>query len=409
MKEKVRVGVVGLGQRGFFDPGKTYPGLIHFLANMEDVEVVAVCDEYEDRVDEVISYMKEHKDLDLWGTTDYRELVTSSDIDAVVIACSWEMHVPISVAAMRAGKAVALEVGGAYSLDDCWRLVRCQEETNAKFMFLENCCYGRDELMVLNMVRQGKFGNVVHCSGGYQHDLRGEISFGEEHRHYRLRNYLARNCDNYPTHEVGPISKVLNINRGNRMVSLVAMSSKAEGLNEYNKIRRGEDHNLANADFKQGDIVTTIIKCAGGETIVHTLDTTLPRGYYSRGFTVRGTKGMYTEETGTLVMEPDVVKEKNNVDKFRKEYDSPIWEEYDESGIEAGHGGMDWHILRAFIECVKDDHEVPIDVYDAATWMSICVLSEASIAHGGAPMEIPDFTSGGWLIEKKKEEWKYSL
>ena len=191
MKDKVRIGVVGLGNRGFFSDD-LYPGLIHVLAKMEDVELVAVCDEFPDRIEKTQKYMKEHYNIEVDGTTDYRELVVRPDIDAVTIFCAWEMHVPVAVAAMKAGKAVAMEVGGAYSIDDCWKLVRTQEETNAYFMFLENCCYNREELLALRLVREGLFGEIVHCDGAYCHDLRHEISYGEETRHYRLRNYLSR-------------------------------------------------------------------------------------------------------------------------------------------------------------------------------------------------------------------------
>ncbi len=414
MKEKLSVGVIGLGQRGFFC-GTMYPGLIHNLAKMDDVTLVSVCDEYPDRVETTIKSMKETYDIDLEGTTDYMEIINNPKIDTVMIFCSWEMHVPIAIAAMKAHKAVALEVGGAYSVEDCYRLVRTQEETGAHFMLLENCCYDRTELMVLNMVKQGLFGEIVHCHGGYCHDLRIEISQGEQNRHYRLRNYLGRNCDNYPTHELGPIAKVLNINHGNRMVSLSSFSSKSAGLNVYNERLYGNDHKLAKADFMQGDVVTTVIKCAGGETITLTLDTTLPRPYYNREFTVRGTKGCYLGETNTLLVEEKCseTEETNvkpgNANEFYEKYDNPIWEEYFRLGIDAGHGGIDYHVLRAFVESTKEGFWPPIDVYDAAAWMCISALSEKSIALGGALVEIPDFTGGRWIKTKPKKEWKYSL
>lgn len=142
-------------------------------------------------------------------TTDYREVLRREDVDAVVISCAWESHIPVAVEAMRAGKAVGMEVGGAYSVKQCWDLVDAYEQTGTPFMFLENCCYGRRELMALNMVKQGLFGEVVHCRGGYMHDLRTEVGTGCEMRHYRLRNYIHRNAENYPTHELGPIAKFL--------------------------------------------------------------------------------------------------------------------------------------------------------------------------------------------------------
>ncbi len=419
MSKKVRVGVIGLGQRGFAMEGNAYSGLIHVFAEIPDVELTMVCDEMPERVQAAIDFFKENKGITLEGTTDYHEVLRSPNVDAVCIVCAWEMHVPIAVDALRSGKAVGLEVGGAYSVEDCYRLVRAQEESGTFFMFLENCCYGRKELMVTNLVRQGKFGEIVHCEGSYSHDLRGEISLGEKIGHYRLRNYLSRNCDNYPTHDLGPIAKLLNINRGNRMVSLTSFSSKAAGLNQYNKEYFGEDHVLAKAKFQQGDIVTTMIRCSGGETILLQLDTTLPRPYYSRRFTVRGTKGMYTEDTDSVLVEGPLSGEidlneehprvEKNSEEYYKEYDAPIWEEYYRLGIQAGHGGMDWHVLNAFVDAVKNNRPSPIDVYDAAAWMSISALTEASLAQGGALVEIPDFTGGKWVKFPKEEPWKYSL
>lgn len=411
MKNEIRIGIVGLGSRG--------KSLTQLLADMKDVKIVQVCDEYEDRVLDEIKFLKEEKNIEATGTLDYRELVKNPDIDAVCIFCSWEMHVPIAVAAMREGKAVGLEVGGAYSIRDCERLVEVQEETKAPFMLLENCCYDRIELMIMNMVRQGVFGEIVHCTGGYGHDLRSQISAGEKERHYRLRNYLKRNCDNYPTHQLGPICKVLDINRGNRMVALSSMASKAAGLNEYNRGPMAKEEKLADAKFAQGDIVTTIIKCAGGETISLVLDTTLPRPFYSRNYTVRGTKGMYNEDTKSIVVEENQTKDesisifhkqiKDNIDEYKEKYESEIWKEYDESDVEDDHGGMDYILLRAFVEMIKNDEESPIDVYDAAAVMSISVLTEMSIARGGAAVDIPDFTGGKWVNAKNKKEWKYSL
>ena len=411
MKNEIRVGVVGVGKRG--------RSLTKLLANMEDVRIVQICDEYEDRVSDMIKYLKDEKNIEATGTCDYKELVKNPDIDAVCVFCSWELHVPVSVAAMRAGKAVGLEVGGAYSLIDCQRLVQAQEETGAKFMLLENCCYARPELMIMNMVRQGVFGEIVHCTGGYGHDLRNEVSSGEEIRHYRLRNYLLRCCDNYPTHQLGPICKVLNINRGNRMLTLSSVASKAAGLNEYNKGPLAKSASLADAKFAQGDIVSTIIRCAGGETIALTLDTTLPRPFYSRNYTVRGTKGMYNEDTKSIVVEDGTQQDesgpvtmnqiRNNFDDYKEQYDSEIWKEYDSLNVEDDHGGMDYIVLRAFVEMYKNDESSPIDIYDAAILMSISALTEMSIARGGAAVDIPDFTGGRWVKPEDKKPWKYSL
>ncbi|MCJ8014063.1 Gfo/Idh/MocA family oxidoreductase [Paenibacillus sp. KQZ6P-2] len=396
MKNKIRVGMIGLGARGM--------GLLQgIILHMDDVEVVAVCDLYQDRCDQAAHRVEETGISRPLATCDYREVMAMGNIDAVVIGASWADHTEIAIAAMEAGIYAACEVGGAYSVQECWKLVEAYERTRVPCMIMENCCYGRDEMMVLNMVKQGVLGEIVHCAGGYQHDLREEIAFGKENRHYRLSNYIHRNCENYPTHEIGPIARILNINHGNRMVSLVSMASKAKGMQAYLRKAKGEDAELAQTDFMQGDIVTTIIKCAHGETITITLDTTLPR-YYSRGFTVRGTNGMYTEDNQSIYLDgthvdfhADWKEQWGNVEQFREQYDHPLWKKYIEEGVKGGHGGMDWLVFKDFFESVKHGTQTPLDVYDMASWMCISTLSEESIALGGHPVAIPDFTNGKWM------------
>jgi len=319
------------------------------------------------------------------------------------VFCSISSSIANMQSARRAGKYTAVEVAGAYSVEDCWKLVRTHEETGVPCMMLENCCFGRDELMVLNMVRRGLFGEVVHCQGGYRHDLREEVSTGREMRHYRFRNYLYRNCENYPTHELGPIANVLDINRGNRMLTLVSVASKAAGLHEYLLREKGPDYDAAKMNFAQGDVVTTIIKCARGETICLTLDTTLPRAY-SRGFHVQGTKGMYMEDNKSVFLdgkdnEYDFKWNErwNSAEEYREQYDHPVWKKYLAEGVRGGHDGMDWLVFRSFFDAAKAGAPAPIDVYDAAAWMSISCLSEQSVAMGGAPVPIPDFTNGKWM------------
>ncbi len=399
MKE-IKIGFIGLGQRGMML-------LKDAVLPQKAAQVTAVCDIYCDRVDKAVNLVKESDENTPNGYTDYRELLADENVNTVVICAAWEAHVPVAVDAMKAGKAVALEVGGAYTVEDCWSLVKTYEETKVPFMFLENCCYGRREMMVLNMVQKGVFGEIVHCAGGYHHDLREEVSYGKENRHYRLRNYMFRNCENYPTHELGPIAKVLNINHGNRMVTLSSTASKSCGLSEYVKKNKPDDELLNNTRFNQGDVVTTVIKCANGETIVLTLDTTLPR-FYSRGFTVRGTKGMYEEATDSVFFDTEEDRKHDfdwrkhctgNAEKYTEEYDHPVWRQYLKDGVQKGHDGMDWLEFKMFFEALKEDKPMPIDVYDAASWMVITALSEESIANGGSVVNIPDFTCGKWLME----------
>ncbi len=401
--KKIRMGVIGLGNRG-------HGVMNNVILNLKDVEVTAVCDEYEDRCERAIGTVKEKSGKEPFSTTDYRELLKSGLVDAVYVATSWEMHIKISIDAMRAGVAVAMEVGGAYDISECYDLVNTYEQTHTPIMLMENCCFDKNELLATSMVRKGKLGTVVHCAGAYAHDLRSEIAGGNVNRHYRLRNYLTRNCENYPTHELGPIAKLLNINRGNRMVSLVSVASKSAGMHDYLAAKEDADKTIADKNFAQGDIVTTIITCAGGETILLRLDTTLPR-FYNREFTVRGTKGLYEQGNNVFFLDgmpeagvPDFYKENySNADKYTDEFMPSIWKDITEEQKQTGHGGMDGFEFLAFTDALKNGKEMPIDVYDAAAWMCISALSERSIAQGGAPQSIPDFTNGKWVIREPKD------
>lgn len=394
--KNLNVGIIGLGNRGYWL-------MKDVILLMPGIKVTAVCDVYEDRNEKAAALTEELCGHRPAMETDYKKLIARDDVDIVVITCTWEGHVQIAIEAMEAGKAVGMEVGGAYSIKQCWDLVDTYEKTKTPFMFLENCCYGRRELMALNMVQQGLFGDVVHCRGAYMHDLREEVSKGEENRHYRLRNYIHRNCENYPTHELGPIAKILQINHGNRMLSLTSMSSKASGLHEYIKDRIPDNNTLSHTTFAQGDVVNTMIKCAGGETILLTLNTTLPR-FYSRDFTVCGTKGMYEEENDSVYLDKKYTLEEEmewkkfwgNAKEYEEEYDHPIWKKFLNDGVHGGHGGMDWLVFEAFFDSIRNNTLCPIDVYDAASWMCITALSEESIALGGQPVAVPDFTNGAW-------------
>lgn len=409
MKEKIRLGMIGFGGRG--------RGVLKdILVPRDTVEVVAVCDIYEDRAQEACKIVTDANKPAPAIYLNYKDVIADKNVDTVIITTSWENHINIACECMEAGKPVGVEVGGAYSIDDCWKLVRTYERTGTKCMILENCCYGRYELLTSNMVSKGLFGEIVHCSGGYCHDLREEIAFGRENRHYRLRNYLSRNCENYPTHELGPIAKLLGINNGNRLVSLTSTSSKSAGLHDYIARNEKADKSLLERTFSQGDIVTTVIKCAHGETITLTLDTTLPR-YYSRGFTVRGTRGMFEEATKSVFLDnsPESADHFNwqkhwgNADEYLKEYEHPIWKKYLVEGVVGGHDGIDWLVYGAFIDAIINDYDFPIDVYDMAAWMAVTTLSEESIACGSKPVAIPDFTNGMWIERKLNINPEYAL
>jgi predicted dehydrogenase len=406
MEKKLKIGMIGFGGRGL-------DILRMILVPRDTVEMTAVCDVYEDRAQAACDIVTKAGKPAPKVYLNYRDVLEDENVEAVIITTSWENHINIACECMELGKPVGVEVGGAYSMDDCWKLVRTYERTGTKCMLLENCCYGRYELLTLNMVRKGLFGEIVHCSGGYHHDLRDEITFGKENRHYRLRNYLNRNCENYPTHELGPIAKLLGINNGNRMVSLTSTASKSAGVKDFIARNDKADKSLLDKTFNQGDIVTTVIKCAGGETIVLTLDTTLPR-YYCRGFTVRGTRGMFEEATKSVFLDGNTNhfewnKEWGNADKYFEEHEHPIWKKYLDEGVVGGHDGIDWLVYGAFIDAILNDYDFPIDVYDMAAWMAVTVLSDESVACGGKPVVFPDFTNGMWIERKTNINPEYAL
>ncbi len=399
---KIKTGVIGLGCRG-----KSL--ICDVIMHLNNAQITAVCDLYEDRVNEMCEYIGKECGTKPLGTTNYREVLKSEEVEAVIISTAWEAHTEIALAAMENGKAVGVEVGGVYSVEQCWQLVNTYERLQVPFMFLENCCFGKREMMALNMSRMGVFGDIVYCKGGYHHDLRHEIAFGRENRHYRLENYIHRNCDNYPTHELGPIAKLLRINDGNRMVSLTSSASCAKGMHEYISEKKSDDERLMNTEFKQGDIIVTNIQCAGGELITLTLDTTLPR-YYSRDFTVRGTKGMYEEATDSIFLDNGEDEKfdmkwkerRDNALEYEEKYMHPLWKKYIEDGVRGTHDGMDWLMLKSFFDCLINKEPMPVDVYDAAAWMCISTLSEFSVSCGGMPVEIPDFTNGKWIGNYKE-------
>lgn len=324
---------------------------------------------------------------------------------------AWGNHFDSAIYSMKAGKPTAIEVGGAYTIEQCYELVKVYEETKTPFMMLENCCYGQKELMALNMARNGVFGKIVQCDGGYMHDLRSEIAWGNETRQYRFNEYLTRNCENYPTHEIGPISKILNINNGNRFESLVSMSSNSLGLNEYIKTQPELFSKYSDVKFKQGDIVNTLIRCSDGTTISIMLDTTLPR-YYSRNFTVRGTKGMYEERTHSIFIDQEYSNEEienwlpnfNNENKYQEKWEHPIWKSYIEAGVKEGHGGMDFLVVDAFFEALDKGLPMPIDVYDTVTVSStVSIVSSDSsavtsltVSSGSTPVCVSEAICSSW-------------
>ena len=412
--DKMRIGFIGVGNRGRDHVGEA---LLR-----DDCEVVAICDIAPRAIADTQKMIAEKgkKAARVYdkGEQGYKALLDDKEIDAVVIATPWIFHTEIAVNAMRAGKYVGTEVSGAYSLDECWQLVNTQEETGTELFFLENVCYRRDVMAVLNMVRAGLFGELVHCEGGYQHDLRdvkfndgvqtygGGVEFGPDagagEAQWRTEQSIHRNGELYPTHGIGPVSNLLNINRGNRFAYLTSMSSQAAGLHDYivGHPKGGPNHKNAKIEWKLGDIVTTVIKCVNGESVILSHDTSLPRPY-SLGFRVQGTKGIWMDLNNSLLLEGQTKAHTWTSDtEWLDKYDHPLRKKYASLAEGAGHGGMDWFVFNSFVECWKRKLPPVIDVYDAATWRAITPLSEASIATGSTPQAFPDFTRGRWTRRK---------
>lgn len=408
MKDVINVGFIGLGGRG--------AGMLGLLLQIDGIRVPAVCDIIPERAGKGIDIVESAPECDYEVTSylDYKELLDKEKLDAVVICSTWISHIKVAVDAMKKGLYAAVEVGGAASIDECWQLVRTAQQKNTHCMLLENCCYARNEMALFNMIKKGMFGELVHLEGGYRHDLRDEIVLGRENQHGRLKNFINRNGDLYPTHQLGPIAKAININRGNRFLTVNAVASKARGLHQWIKDNKGEKYDLFDTNFECGDVVTTLIKCAHGETIQLNHDCCLPRPY-SRDYLIEGTKGSYME---TFEGEPGVIyidgqaENKHKWDDFlpwREKYEHPLWKEYETKGVKAGHGGMDYLVLCAFVESVKHGKTPPIDTYDTVSWMVITCLSEQSAAMGGAPVPVPDFTDGYWIEREPIERGRYCV
>jgi len=404
MTNQIRIGCVGLSARGMCNMGE--------MLSIPGVVVPAVCDLYDDRANAGAALVYAKSGIEPNVYLDYKQMLVNEQLDAVLCCTTWITHARIAVDCMSAGCHVAIEVGGAASVEECWQMVRTSENTGKFCMLLENCCYDRKEMALFNMVRQGVFGEVVHAEGGYRHDLRDEIAYGKENRHGRLPNFLARNGELYPTHQLGPIAKLMRINRGNQFLTLTSVASKARGLQDFILREKGPEYYLASAQFACGDIVTTTIKCAGGETITLVHDCSLPRPY-SRNYALSGTRACYREAPFNDAIYIDgrsPLHEWEQFDKYLPEYEHPLWKAYhDQAQHAGGHGGMDYLVLCAFVDAVARGEKPPIDVYDTAAWMVVTCLSEQSVAMGGVPVPVPDFTNGLWVDREPMVDGKFCL
>ena len=408
---KLNIAFIGVGGRG--------RSHLKNVSYYEDVEITAICDVDPEAITKTQKILRDQsrKEATVYTGDDYAymKMLERDDIDGVIIASPWLWHTPMAVAAMRAGKYPGVEVSAANTIEECWDLVNTSEETGVPCMILENVCFAREAMATLKMVREGLFGEIVHSTCGYQHDLRGVkfnpgVEFGKDAKgeaRWRTEHSLKRNGDLYPTHGVGPVATWFDINRGNKFSSITSVATKATGLNKYivNHQYGGENHPNAKLDWKLGDIVTSTIKTANGETITISHDTNLPRPY-SWGFTLHGNEGVWGGQfEGKRIYIEGKSPQHNwetgeEYNKYFKEYDHKIWKEEEAKAEGSGHGGIDYFTIKSFLESVRNEVQPPLDVYDAAAWSAITPLSEASVASNGAPQFFPDFTRGKWMTNK---------
>lgn len=396
--DRVRVAFIGVGARG--------PSHVDSCLACDGVDVVAICDNH---VPSAMAAKKMVTDakrpepaMYTRSETDYKRMLERDDIDAVFIATPWEWHARMAIDTMKSGKHAFVEVPMAYTVDDIWAIVDTSEQTQKHCMMMENVCYGREELMVLNMARLGVFGELLHGEAAYIHDLRGqmdEIDHGTGS--WRTLHYTRRNGNLYPTHGLGPICQYMNINRGDRMEVMSSMSSNSRVRAIYAQKHYPEGHLRRSHKFICGDINTSIVHTALGRTMMIQWDEQLPRPY-TRHNLLQGTNGVWAGFPNRFAMEgktPDTDRwtQGDSLKQTFEEYDHPLWKKLESMAKEhGGHGGMDFIMVWRIIACLRNGWPLDQDVYDGASWSVISPLSEASVAKRGKVMDIPDFTRGGW-------------
>ena len=391
--EKVRMGFIGVGGQG--------SNHVRNFLRIDNVEVKAVCDIVQSKVARVQTWVQAagqpKPEGYSRGETDFKRMCDRDDLDLVFIATPWRWHVPMCVDAMEKGKHAATEIPAAVTLDECWQLVETAERTRKHCVGMENCCYDRAEMQILNMVRKGVLGELLHAECGYLHDLRGVKFSSDGEGLWRLDHSVRRNGNLYPTHGLGPVAQCMDINRGDQFDYLVSMSSPSLGLGIYAAERLRAADPRAKQKYICGDVNTSLIQTKKGLTIIVKHDTNSPRPY-SRDVLVQGTKGLarkYPEEK-VYIEGRSEEHQWEPLARYREEYEHPLWKTRGGDARGAGHGGMDYLEDFRLIECLLKGEPMDMDVYDAAAQSAVSELSERSVADKSRPMDFPDFTRGAW-------------
>ena len=392
--ETVRIGFIGTGNRG--------TDAVERMSYLEGVQINGICDIRPEKASAAKAKIKSTGHEAILYTENeesWMKLCERDDIDLIYICTPWKLHTLMAVYAMEQGKHVATEIPAAITVEDCWKLVQTSEKTKKHCVILENCCYDFFELLTLNMVRQGLFGDIIHCEGAYIHDI-GLFVKNNRYDYWRLKENASRNGNLYPTHGFGPVCQIMNINRGNKLDYLVSMSSNDFMLNELAKEYASKDDY-----FKQfvgnpfsGNMNTTIIRTQKGSTIMVQHDVTSHRPY-SRIHMVSGTKATAQKYPlpGKIAMGHNDWLSMQEYAKLEEQYTPGITKKIGDLAKQiGGHGGMDFMMDWRLIDCLRNGLPMDMDVYDAAVWSAIGPLSEWSVANRSAAINIPDFTSGAW-------------
>jgi predicted dehydrogenase len=389
---KVRIGFVGAGGMGTVH--------INNLLRIPGAELSAVCDIVEDKVARTQARVEQagfpRPTGYSRGPRDFERMCAEQDLDLVYTATPWEWHVPVCVAAMKNGKHAATEVPAAYTDDDCWLLVESAEKYRKHCVMMENCNYNRPEMLMLNMVRKGLFGELLHGEAGYLHDLRS-IKFSTQGEGlWRRAHAMERNGNLYPTHGLGPIAQCMDINRGDRFDYVVSMSSNPRGLRLYAEERFPQGDPRRSEQFKLGDVNVSLIRTVNGKTIylAHNCDSPRP---YSRINILQGTKGIFESYPDRVHIEGRSPRDRwEMLESYYAEFEHPLWKDNQVREATGGHGGMDFLEDRRLIESLVAGEPTDSNVYDAASISSMCHLTERSVANRSRPANVPDYTRGQW-------------
>jgi predicted dehydrogenase len=389
--ETVRIGFIGCGGRGM--------GLLRDLLAIEGTRIVAVCDPIAEKAEKARARTEaagQDSPAVYTGTEEcWEDLCRRDDLDLIYIATPWDTHVPIAVCAMENGKHAAVEVPAATTIEDCWKLVETSERTRRHCVMLENCCYGYEELLVLNMVRAGLFGELTHAEAAYIHDLRGILLADNGEGLWRREPHTTKNGNLYPTHGLGPVARYLGIHEGDRFTHLVSMSSREASLTEYRDRTAAEDSPKRRERYVCGDMNTTLLRTEKGRTVLLQHDVVTPRPY-DRLNMIAGTRGTFRDYPARIFLDgQEGGHDWANLDSFKAEYEHPLWTQVGELARKlGGHGGMDFLMNYRLIQCFREGTAPDIDVYDTAAWSAPGPLSEFSVAQGSIPMHFPDFLGG---------------